>query len=56
MLIIECNECGEAIGGATRAELVRRLISHLEEDHSQTVVPAQAKKMIDEQAYYATDA
>jgi predicted small metal-binding protein len=33
MRVIECDECGETISAANEQELVRRLASHLREEH-----------------------
>ncbi len=56
MLIIECDQCGEVIGAATKDELVWRLKLHLGRDHDKTVAMQQLKELVDKRCYYATDA
>jgi predicted small metal-binding protein len=56
MRVIECNVCGETVAGATDDELLQRLRSHTESEHSSTAFDeAEAREMIARDAYTASD-
>jgi predicted small metal-binding protein len=56
MRVIECNECGETISAASDEELVRRLGSHLSEEHDAGEPDEEElTDLVEEQAYEAMD-
>ena len=56
MRVIECNICGEPLSAANDEELLRRVRTHMESEHaSEGFDESQARAMIDEQAYTASD-
>jgi predicted small metal-binding protein len=56
MRVVECNICGETLSAASDEELLRRLRSHIEEEHEPSSYDAQeAREMIANEAYEATD-
>ena len=56
MRVIECNICGETLAAANDEELLRRLREHHAEDHSgSSYDEEQGRRMIDSEAYTASD-
>jgi predicted small metal-binding protein len=56
MRVVECNECGETLTGATDDELVRRLREHTEAEHpSVGYNEERAREMVASEAYDASD-
>jgi len=56
MRVVECNICGETLAAATDEELLKRLRSHMESEHSSTGFDdAQGREMIQAEAYDASD-
>lgn len=56
MRVVECNICGETLSAASDEELLRRLRSHIEDEHQQSSYDEpQAREMIASEAYEATD-
>jgi predicted small metal-binding protein len=56
MRVIECNVCGETLAAATDDELLSRLRTHAEEEHSSQEFDAQsATEQIASEAYDASD-
>jgi predicted small metal-binding protein len=56
MRVIECNTCGEPLTGADDDELLRRLRSHMEAEHSDaTLDEQQTREQIGREAYTAAD-
>ena len=55
MRVIECNECGETLGAANDAELVRALGAHLQEEHDLEVDDDDLNELVEGEAYEATD-
>lgn len=56
MRVVECNICGETLAAASNEELVRRLSSHMEEEHApMSYDEEQARATIAAEAYEATD-
>ena len=56
MRVIECNVCGEPLSAANDEELLRRVQKHMESEHeSERLDESQARAMIGEQAYTASD-
>jgi predicted small metal-binding protein len=55
MRVIECNECGEALSGATDEELTQRLRTHLADEHDEDIDAEDARELVEDKAYEATD-
>jgi predicted small metal-binding protein len=56
MRVIECNECGETISAASDEELVRRLGSHLTEEHDvEDPDEEELTELVEAEAYEAMD-
>jgi predicted small metal-binding protein len=55
MRVVECNVCGETLAAVSDEELVRRLREHTEGEHDQSHDEHEARKMIADEAYEATD-
>jgi predicted small metal-binding protein len=56
MRTIECNECGEPLTGHDDAALVRRLVGHMADAHSEVEFSEeQAREDVEGDAYSATD-
>jgi predicted small metal-binding protein len=55
MRVVECNVCGETLAAVSNEELVRRLRSHTEQEHGQSYDEGEAREMIANEAYEATD-
>ena len=56
MRVIECNECGETISGASDEELVQRLSNHLSEEHDvEEPDEEELTDLVDAEAYEAMD-
>ena len=56
MKVVECNVCGETLAAATDEELLNRLRTHTEAEHSgSTFDEEQARKTIASEAYEASD-
>jgi predicted small metal-binding protein len=56
MRVVECNTCGETLSAANDEELLRRLRSHVEEEHEPASFDDdEAREMIASEAYEATD-
>jgi predicted small metal-binding protein len=56
MRVIECNVCGETLAAATDEELLKRLRTHMESEHSSASFDeGQAREMIAAEAYDASD-
>ena len=56
MRVLECNVCGEALAAANDEELLRRMRSHAEADHSDSGWDEDsARKTIETEAYDASD-
>jgi predicted small metal-binding protein len=56
MRVVECNICGETLSAASDEELLRRLRSHVEEEHEPSAYDEEeAREMIADEAYEATD-
>jgi predicted small metal-binding protein len=56
MRVIECNVCGETLAAATDDELLQRLRTHTEDEHSGSGYDEeQARQTIADEAYDASD-
>jgi predicted small metal-binding protein len=56
MRVIECNVCGETLTAATDEELLKRLRTHMESEHSSSSFDeSQGREMIAAEAYDASD-
>ena len=55
MRVIECNECGETLGAANEAELVRVLGAHMESEHDTHVDADDLAELVEGEAYEAMD-
>ena len=56
MRVVECNVCGETLSAASDEELLRRLRSHIEQEHDRAAYDEQqARETIADEAYEATD-
>ena len=55
MRVIECNECGETVAAADDDELVERLGAHLTSEHGLEPDEEELERLVEEQAYDATD-
>ena len=55
MLVIECNECGEALQAAGSEELVRILAAHLQAEHDLEVGEEEVTELVEAEAYEAMD-
>jgi predicted small metal-binding protein len=56
MRVIECNECGETISGASDEELVQRLSNHLSEEHDvEEPDEEELTELVEAEAYEAMD-
>lgn len=55
MHVIECNICGETVSAAEREELVGRLRQHLAEQHEEEPGDEELERLVDDEAYEATD-
>lgn len=56
MRVVECNICGETLAAATDEELLKRLRSHMESEHSSARFDeAQGREIIAAEAYDASD-
>jgi predicted small metal-binding protein len=54
--VVECNVCGEALAAANDEELLRRMQTHSEADHSDSEWDEDsARKTIEAEAYDASD-
>ena len=54
--MIDCNFCGETLSAANDDELVEAVRQHMDDRHSdEGLDDAQVRKLVDEQAYDATD-
>ena len=56
MRVVECNVCGEPLAAANDEELLRRMRTHAEADHSDSEWDEDsARETIDAEAYDASD-
>ena len=55
MLVIECNECGEPLQAAEKAELARILAAHLEAEHDGAPDEEEVAELVEAEAYEAMD-
>ena len=55
MRVVECDICGETISAANDEELARRVREHLASEHDQQPDDDEVRRMIEEEAYDATD-
>jgi predicted small metal-binding protein len=53
--VIECNICGETVSAAEPEELVGRLRDHLASEHDEEPGDEELERLIDDEAYEATD-
>jgi predicted small metal-binding protein len=53
--VIECNICGETVSAADERELVGRLRDHLVTQHEEEPGDEELERLIDDEAYEATD-
>jgi predicted small metal-binding protein len=56
MRVVECNNCGETLTGASDEELQQRIRSHFESEHpSAEIDDAKARELVSSEAYDASD-
>jgi predicted small metal-binding protein len=53
--VIECNICGETVSAAEPEELVGRLREHLSTQHEEEPGDEELERLVDDEAYEATD-
>lgn len=55
MRVLDCDECGETVQGAVDDELVRELRRHYDREGHGDLDEADARDLVEREAYDATD-